>query len=275
MMWRVVLPLLLVPLLAAPGSAGIFGKKKPPIPAERVPELINTLQTDGDENKRSSAAEELREYDPVAFPQMVPALIDALQNDKKPSVRAEAAQTLGKLRPTSQNVAQALEQAREKDPTLRVRLQARSSLLWYGHRVGKTPEPPLPSKEGPPGEPKGTTPPVTRTQPSPPVIRTQPGPIKGQTTEPPLAPLEPMTSQPALQPIQAKRVPTPSVTTTTVIRPGPKGSKTTFTQTEEPPLAPPLPPSGPTKTEPVPVPLPAPKPTPADQSGPELGPQED
>src|SRR5262249_24186660 len=120
--------------LARPAGAGIiFGRKgkKPPTPAERVPELIVTVKTDRDENKRAKAAEELRQYDPAAFKDIVPVLIDVLLNDKKPAVRAEAAQSLGKLRPVSQQAGMALEQALAKGPSMRVRLQARSSLLQY------------------------------------------------------------------------------------------------------------------------------------------------
>src|SRR3984957_3351309 len=96
-----VLPVVFcVVLTGSPASAGIFfGKKAKPSPAEHVPELIKTLQADGDEHKRCAAAEELRQYDPMQFPEMVPALIEALLNDRKPAVRAESAQTLGKLRP--------------------------------------------------------------------------------------------------------------------------------------------------------------------------------
>jgi hypothetical protein len=90
--------LLALPLLAtlpALASAGLFfGKKAPkPDPATRVPELIVTVKTDGDENKRAEAAEELRQYDPAAQPDIVPVLIDVLLHDAKPSVRAEAAQS--------------------------------------------------------------------------------------------------------------------------------------------------------------------------------------
>src|SRR5262249_39403035 len=130
---RLLLVLLLLPALACPASAGIlFGKKgKKPTPAERVPELLGTVKGDGDENKRVRAAEELRQYDPSAFPDIVPVLIDVLVNDKKPAVRAEAAQSLGKLRPVSQQAGQALEYALTKDPSMRVRLQARSALMQY------------------------------------------------------------------------------------------------------------------------------------------------
>ena len=78
---RVALVLLLTPVLTAPAFAGIFfNNKKPdkPNPADRVPELIKIVQTDGDEDKRIAAAEELRDYDPAQFPDMAPALIDVL-----------------------------------------------------------------------------------------------------------------------------------------------------------------------------------------------------
>src|SRR5262249_20363411 len=121
-----LLPLLLTPYLAGPASAGIFFGKKPPKPPpeERVPQLLAQLKTDGDETRRVAAAEELRQFDPQAFPALAPALIEALLSDKKPAVRAEAAQTLGKLRPMQSSIAAALEQARDKDPSMRVRLQA-------------------------------------------------------------------------------------------------------------------------------------------------------
>ena len=148
-----VLPVILLALLTAgPASAGLFGKKTKPTPSEHVPELINTLKTDGDEHKRCSAAEELRQYDPQQFPDMIPALIDAVLNDKKPAVRAEAAQSLGKLRPVTPAAGAALEQALAKDGSMRVRLQARSSLLqyrWAGYSPKPANEPPPQSKEPP------------------------------------------------------------------------------------------------------------------------------
>src|SRR5207302_3914603 len=104
------------------------------------------VKADKDESKRARAAEELRQYDPTMFRDIIPVLIDVLHNDKKPSVRAEAAQSLGKLRPVSQEAGLALEQALARDPSMRVRLQARSSLLgyhWAGYRnAGKNVEPP-------------------------------------------------------------------------------------------------------------------------------------
>jgi len=90
-LWLV--PLMLLPLVAGSTSAGIiFGKKtkRAPTAAERVPELLTIVKTDGDESKRAAAAQELRQYDPAQFPAIVPVLVDVLLTDKKPGVRAEA-----------------------------------------------------------------------------------------------------------------------------------------------------------------------------------------
>ena len=96
---------LVVPLaamLAGPSRAGIiFGRKKDKIdPKMRVPALIATLKNDANADHRSSAAVELRNYDPMAYPDIIPALVSALQNDAKSGVRIEAALSLGKLRPS-------------------------------------------------------------------------------------------------------------------------------------------------------------------------------
>ncbi len=163
---RALIALVLAGCLTGPGWAGIFGKKPAkPNPAERVPELLAILKTVGDENKRIEAIDELRYYDPTAFPQMVPALIDVLQNDPKPAVRSEAADVLGKLQPTSQAVGQALEMARDKDPAMRVRMQARFSLLgyhWQGYKGSKPTDPSVPPKEPPLIDPKAEPNPVLR-----------------------------------------------------------------------------------------------------------------
>jgi hypothetical protein len=266
--------------LTGPGFAGIFGKKPAkPNPAERVPELITILKTDGDENKRMEAAEELRYFDPTAFPQIVPALIDVLRNDAKPSVRSEAADTLGKLRPVSQAVGQALEQARDKDPAMRVRLQARSSLLgyaWSGYKPAKPNDPPPIDKAEP-------TPPAIRTQPSPqprpnngpnipeppamPAPDKQPAPIKPPT---PPAPPAPQPSQPKFSFFGFGKSSTPPMRSTE--------------QTKEPPLAPPLPQEnskpaveiGPPQAPSLPIPTQGNVvvPAPASPQGPELPPQD-
>jgi hypothetical protein len=157
-----LVPVMLLPLLASPAAAGkIFGRKnRRANPDERVPQLLATVKTDGDESKRAAAAQELRQFDPQRYPLIVPVLIDVLFNDQKPGVRAEAAQSLGKMRPISQQAGMALEQALSSDASMRVRLQARSSLLqyhWSGYRstrkddlMSQTKEPPLAAAKAPP-----------------------------------------------------------------------------------------------------------------------------
>jgi hypothetical protein len=153
---RLLPVLLLIPFLAPSATAGIsnfWHRDARPSPSERVPQLLQILRSDGDEGKRAAAAEELRQFDPVAFPEIIPALLDVLHRDAKPSVRTEAVQTLGRLRPVSQLVGQALEQARDKDASMRVRVQARKELLsyhWHGYRSGKPEEGTPATKEGAP-----------------------------------------------------------------------------------------------------------------------------
>src|SRR5215831_20267574 len=59
---RLLTVALLLAATVQPATAGIFGKKGKPSPAERVPELLSIAKTDGDEHKRSAAVEELRQY---------------------------------------------------------------------------------------------------------------------------------------------------------------------------------------------------------------------
>jgi hypothetical protein len=144
-------------------SAGPIFKHSPkPKPSERVPELLVQVKGDRDEHKRSLAAQELRQYDPVAFPEITAVLMDVLLSDPKPSVRGEAAQSLGKLRPVSQQVGWALEQVQAKDSSMWVRLQARTALLsyhWAGYRSKKEEGPMLQSNEPPVAGAPATPPP--------------------------------------------------------------------------------------------------------------------
>jgi hypothetical protein len=139
-----MIPVVLV-LLAAPAPAGFFSKKPKPNPADRVPELINTLKSSPDEAKRQGAADELKQYDPNAYPQIMPVLIEALSKDASTAVRSEAASTIARMRPINQQAGYALEQAQNNDPSLRVRMSARQGLIQYnlvGYRGGKPPEQP-------------------------------------------------------------------------------------------------------------------------------------
>jgi hypothetical protein len=196
--------------MGVPASAGLFfnKKKQKPPPNERVPELIATMKNDGDENHRQSAAEELRQFDPKAFPAIVPSLIEALLMDKKPAVRAEAAQSLGKLRPISPEAGPALEQALHNDPSMRVRLQSRSALIQLhlsGYHSGKDTPPVEPPAKDPPGMP----PPVnTSAKPRPRIVPEPVSPPPRPTTqEPPLAPLANPSPPPATPPTPTQQGP--------------------------------------------------------------------
>src|SRR5437660_2393724 len=69
----IVLAGLLSPAHAFAFDFHLFGKKNKTDPAERVPALILQLKTDPDEGKRQAAAEELKQHDPKAFPEMMDA----------------------------------------------------------------------------------------------------------------------------------------------------------------------------------------------------------
>lgn len=207
-----------------PASAGWFFNRKTtkPDPAVRVPELIQTLKSDGDESKRTSAAEELRQYDPAAFPVIVPALVEALLQDPKTSVRSEAAQSLGKLRPVTPQAGKALEQAVSGDSSMRVRLQARSSLLlYYMAGYSSTAEAaPIQSKEPPLAGPNGAPPAVNTTTPGP---RLTPSPTL-KTVEPPLAGPEPAPAPapaPGPQPLPTGPVAPPAPAPAPALEPAP------------------------------------------------------
>jgi hypothetical protein len=138
---RLILVPVLLAAVALPASAGIFFNKRPKQnPTERVPALLIAVKTETNDRKREAAAEELRQYDPKAFPEIVPVLIDVMQHDNKAGVRLEAAQSVAKFRPVSQEVGFALEEMAAHDEAVRVRLQARSLLVQYrlsGYRSGK------------------------------------------------------------------------------------------------------------------------------------------
>jgi hypothetical protein len=141
-------------------SAQLFGSKKSKTPPQqRVPELIATLKQDKDAHKRADAAEELRQYDPKEFPEIVVVLIEALQVDASASVRVEAATGLGRLRPISTPAGQALEKASGADSNLRVRMQAKASLVYYqmsGYHAPKKSDPAGPALKSGADEPPVT-----------------------------------------------------------------------------------------------------------------------
>ncbi len=210
---RFLLVPVLLAVLAAPAlGMNIFKHAAKPNPKERVPELLIIVKTDKDEHKRAQAAEELRQYDVAAFPDIVPILIDVLMSDEKSSVRTEAAQSLGKLRPVAQQVGWALEQAQSKDASMRVRLQARASLLSYhmaGYHSPKTDAPPEvkgvagQSAEPPiaaPATSPGIAKPATSVKPVPVAPRTTPVSSPAPPQSFPLPPVPTPATGPSLNP---------------------------------------------------------------------------
>jgi hypothetical protein len=151
-----------------PARAGIIFNRHPKQnPTQQVPVLINTARSDQDDRRRGSAVQELREYDPTAYPEIVPTLIAVAQSDPRSSVRLEALQSLARLRPVSQAAGQAIQRASENDGSIRVRLQART-MLWQYHLSGY---------RGP-GNPDGS---------APGAIKTDEPPLADPQAEPPLA----------------------------------------------------------------------------------------
>lgn len=219
--------LLIAGVLAAPldiARAGIFFNRKPKTnPGDPVISLIYALKTDPDENKRKSAAEELRNSDANAHPEVLPALIESALHDSKVGVRIEALQSLGKLRPISQQAGQALEQSAANDPSIRVQLQARSTLLQYrlsGYRGSKSDPAPMPTRIIRTDEPPLAVPLEPAPIPSsrapiihPPVIGAPHGGVSGTIRAKPLTPAEPQEQVfPPLMPIVPPPLQKPPIT---------------------------------------------------------------
>jgi hypothetical protein len=259
---RFLILLVSLSMLAPSVQAGfLFGKKKPKVePAQRVPELLDLVKNSPDESKRSDAVDELRKYDPAAFPEMIPVLLDVLQNDQKSSVRLAAVSTLSKYRPVSQEIGMALEQTVAKDSSMRVRLHARSSLLqyhWAGYHTPKNPGNVPSTKEPPLAQPI----PAPKTV-LPPPASTAPAPLPAPA---PVTPV-PVTPAPLPAPVPVKPATAPPVIHTTPIP---------SSGAQRMPVGPPEP-LPPPRTTPILVPTANPnlQPTPTQQPvpvGPDLG----
>jgi len=201
-------------VLADGATAGILFNRKPKPSPQRAQELLTTLLSDGSESKRAAAASELGDYDGTAFPEIVPALLQALR-DSGADVRASAVASLGKLRPVTQEVGQALEQALAGDSSIKVRLQARTTLWGYsaaGYRAGKD-SAGKPAAASKPIERPAVARPLPQPLPAAPVV-SQPLPTAPVQQEPPLA--DPLPAKPAtgrLVPVVTPQLqaPTPSV----------------------------------------------------------------
>ena len=161
---RYLMLLLLIAASTSPASAGplgLFKKPKPPDPAERVPALIKTLQSDPDERKREQAAEDLRDFDTKAFDDIVPTLMEALKNDSGTGVRLACVNSLTRIRPVSPRMVYAMQQAAANDASLRVRLSADATLKQWriidGVQIGRRADIPSQTEEPPLASPPPAT----------------------------------------------------------------------------------------------------------------------
>jgi hypothetical protein len=100
-------------------------------PAERVDQLLQTLQKDRHEDHRTKAVEELGKFPSPEFPEIIPALIDALVRDDSASVRKTAVKALAEIEPPTHEVKDALEQAVKQDKSWSVRQSARWAAWRY------------------------------------------------------------------------------------------------------------------------------------------------
>ena len=116
---------------ALPLQLFFLGKPKNIQNSEQVAQICQILKSSGEELVRLQSIEDLRSVEGVSQPMAIVALSDSMVSDRKAGVRAEAALALSKMRPVRQEVGAALEKAITNDPSMRVRLQARSALLQY------------------------------------------------------------------------------------------------------------------------------------------------
>ena len=215
--WRLGLLAVFALLSAAPVHAGIIFNRHSKQPAKPngsdvASQLIRIVSGDADERRRAAAAVELGKVDLRQHPEAGKALIEVLRGDSSATVRGEAAQALGRMRPLTQQVAEALDAASSSDSVLRVRQLARNSLtafLQAGYKPGNQTESPThdPSYAGP------VNPPVQPSAPAPlpsPFVRRNIRPLApaNETGEPPLAEASPVESaKPAIPSTPLKAAP--------------------------------------------------------------------
>ncbi len=202
-MKRTVLALTLATFAAAAPEAaaidlglGILKRRPRNDAADKVKQLVTTLQSDPDEKHRLAAVGELAGFDTRNHKDVVPTLISSMQKDPAPAVRAEAAESLGKIKPVTQQAALALEAVQSSDPAQSVRDAAKSALFQYhlnGYRSTST-QGATQSEEPPLATPR----PMLTTLPTKPLPVKEPsftaipnavgkGVFSHQTVEPPLA----------------------------------------------------------------------------------------
>jgi len=211
---------------------GLF-KKKPAAPSPAAPkpdgslktkQLVATLQSDPDIDRRKVAAEALRTHDPRNNTDVIPTLVHTLQNDPNAGVRAIAAESLGAIKSVYPAAGSALETSEKSDPDANVRAVAKAA-LWQYHLNGyKTPSSASSSLPSQTGEPPLAAPrkPFVPTTPQPTVADVSfrhitqgmgKGPPLAPTAEPPLAKKAPPAVVPDVKPptpmIEAPPIPVP------------------------------------------------------------------
>jgi hypothetical protein len=241
MAWRTLLMVSVAAFASLPAQgAGLFGRRQnqpaaaKPNTDDKTVQLIRLLRTDGDERRRTLAVENLARFDLKQHPQAGFALIEAMSRDSSAMVRRAAAESLGKMRPMTQQVAQALEQVSIADSASEVRASASQALQAFveaGYKpmkrgeapaataAGKAPRPqPLPSRLLLPNE--TTEPPLAEVNSAKPTETAKvavPAPARPSTTtpniprvNPPLTTEEPKTAVPSVKPVFPKKTsPTP------------------------------------------------------------------
>lgn len=169
---------------AQPASAldlglGLFKKKSAPGAAAapktesalKIKQLVATLQSDPDNERRKVAAEAMRTVDPRNNADAISTLVNTLQNDPNPGVRAIAAESLGAIKSVYPNAGSALENAEKSDPDANVRAMSKAALWQYhlnGYKTPTTSMASLPSQTGePPLAVRRPVQPTTPTNPAP------------------------------------------------------------------------------------------------------------
>jgi len=193
-----------------------------PEPAQRVKQLVVSLQSDPDVTHRKAAVDELRAADARGTAEVLAALASSLQRDPSPAVRSAVAEALGEAK--SGSVAAVLAEVEKSDPDASVRAAAKTALWRHQLNAQK-----MTGSTAPTGEPLFALPSVPvspRTAASAmPATNFQPitqGPGRGglyrETAEPPFA--DPKTGAAPIPVAVAPPQPVPMPLPTPTAQPG-------------------------------------------------------
>ena len=101
-------------------------------------QLLATLQSDPDIDRRKAAAEELKAADPRAVADLLPALVGAVQKDPSPAVRTVAVEALGAMKTPTPAAGAALETVEKSDPDASVRAASQAQRAFAIARPCRT-----------------------------------------------------------------------------------------------------------------------------------------